>query len=89
MNSNLYEIKEEQADSLQRPAVRIKFDLRFSKFLLTTFEHLVISGFRRAVDEKCTLHGCYAARSGDILPNLNIAFYYLPLQMYFIDMFWA
>jgi hypothetical protein len=47
MNSDLYEFKEEPAESLQNPTVRMKFDLRLSTFEVTTFEHLVISRFRR------------------------------------------
>jgi hypothetical protein len=31
----------------------------------------VISGFRRDVDEICTLLGCYAASSGDPLPTFR------------------
>jgi len=38
----------------------------------------VISGFRRKVDENCTLLGCYAASGGDFLPtfrdNLSVPF---------------
>jgi hypothetical protein len=42
---------------------------------------VVISGFRREVDEICALLGCYAANSGDFLPTFrdNLSVKKLPL----------
>jgi len=38
--------------------------------LITVFTS-VISGFRREVDEKCALLGCYLASSGKFLPTFR------------------
>ena len=35
---------------------------------------IVISGFRREVEEICALLGCYAASSGDLLPSFGTTY---------------
>jgi hypothetical protein len=43
----------------------------FISFLKPTFHYSVISGFRREVDENCTLIGYYEASSVNFLPTFR------------------